>query len=121
MESGIVAGLDDIAALMDDAAVAGKIETRKTAGILGDELSVNAEKATGVLASRELPVLWTITKGSFVIRLIIVPVALLLNAFLPVVIKYILLIGRAYLAYEGAEKVIHYLIHRKKEGQEIIK
>ena len=120
MASGIFAVLDDIAALMDDVAVASKIATRKTAGILGDDLAVNAEKATGFLASRELPVLWAITKGSFINKLIIVPIALLLNAFLPVLIKYILLVGGAYLAYEGAEKVIHYLFHRKKEGHEVI-
>ncbi|MFD1165967.1 DUF808 domain-containing protein [Sphingobacterium daejeonense] len=120
MASGIFAVLDDIAALMDDVAVASKIATRKTAGILGDDLAVNAEKATGFLASRELPVLWAITKGSFVNKLIIVPIALLLNAFLPILIKYILLLGGAYLAYEGAEKVIHYLFHRKKEGHEVI-
>lgn len=120
MASGIFAVLDDIAALMDDVAVASKIATRKTAGILGDDLAVNAEKATGFLASRELPVLWAITKGSFVNKLIIVPIALLLNAFLPVLIKYILLLGGAYLAYEGAEKVVHYLFHRKKEGKEVI-
>lgn len=120
MASGIFAVLDDIAALMDDVAVASKIATRKTAGILGDDLAVNAEKATGFLASRELPVLWAITKGSFVNKLIIVPIALLLNAFLPILIKYILLLGGAYLAYEGAEKVIHYLFHRKKAGHEVI-
>ena len=120
MASGIFAVLDDIAALMDDVAVASKIATRKTAGILGDDLAVNAEKATGFLASRELPVLWAITKGSFVNKLIIVPIALLLTAFLPVLIKYILLLGGAYLAYEGAEKVVHYLFHRKKEGKEVI-
>mgnify|MGYP000861555937 CR=1 FL=1 len=120
MASGIFAVLDDIAALMDDVAVASKIATRKTAGILGDDLAVNAEKATGFLASRELPVLWAITKGSFVNKLIIVPIALLLNAFLPILIKYILILGGAYLAYEGAEKVIHYLFHRKKAGHEVI-
>ncbi len=121
MASGIFAILDDIAALMDDVAIASKIATRKTAGILGDDLAVNAEKATGFLASRELPVLWAITKGSFVNKLIIVPIALILNAFLPILIKYILLIGGAYLAFEGAEKIIHYLFHRKKEGHEVIK
>lgn len=121
MASGIFAVLDDIAALMDDVAVASKIATRKTAGILGDDLAVNAEKATGFLASRELPVLWAITKGSFINKLIIVPIALLLNIFFPVVIKYILILGGLYLAYEGAEKVIHYIFHRKKEGHEVVK
>ncbi len=121
MASGIFAVLDDIAALMDDVAVASKIATRKTAGILGDDLAVNAEKATGFLASREIPVLWAITKGSFFNKLIIVPIALLLNAFFPVIIKYILILGGLYLAYEGAEKIIHYLFHREKKGVEVVK
>ncbi len=121
MASGIFAVLDDIAALMDDVAVASKIATRKTAGILGDDLAVNAEKATGFLASREIPVLWAITKGSFINKLIIVPIALLLNAFFPVIIKYILILGGLYLAYEGAEKIIHYLFHRDKKGVEVVK
>lgn len=115
MASGIFAILDDIAALMDDVAVASKIATRKTAGILGDDLAVNAEKATGFLASRELPVLWAITKGSFINKLIIVPVALLLNAFFPVAIKFILVAGGLYLAYEGVEKIVHYLFHRSEK------
>jgi len=118
MASGFFAILDDIAALMDDVAVASKIATRKTAGILGDDLAVNAEKATGFLASRELPVLWAITKGSFLNKLIIVPIALLLQAFLPVAIKIILLMGGFYLAYEGVEKIIEYFFHRSKPTHE---
>ncbi|MDG4946924.1 DUF808 domain-containing protein [Weeksellaceae bacterium KMM 9713] len=114
MASGIFAVLDDIAALMDDVAITSKIAGRKTAAILGDDLAVNAEKATGFVSSRELPVLWAITKGSFVNKLIIVPIALLLNAYYPVTIKYILILGGVYLAYEGAEKIIEYLFHRNK-------
>ncbi|WP_343565776.1 DUF808 domain-containing protein [Sphingobacterium sp.] len=118
MASGIFAILDDIAALMDDVAVASKIATKKTAGILGDDLAVNAEKATGFLASRELPVLWAITKGSLINKLIIVPIALLLNVFFPIAIKYILILGGFYLAFEGVEKIIEYLFHRKhREGE----
>lgn len=120
MASGIFAILDDVTALMDDVASATKIATRKTAGILGDDLAVNAEKATGFLASRELPVLWAITKGSFINKLIIVPVALLLSAIFPVAIKIILILGGLYLAYEGVEKVIHYFFDRKKTGNEVI-
>lgn len=108
MASGIFAILDDIAALMDDMALATKVATRKTAGILGDDLAVNAEKATGFLADRELPILWAITKGSLLNKLIIVPIALLLNAFVPVAITVVLLLGGCYLAYEGAEKIIDY-------------
>ena len=114
MASGFFAILDDIAALMDDVAVAAKVATKKTAGILGDDLAVNAEKATGFLSSREIPVLWAITKGSFINKLIIVPVALLLNVFFPVLIKIILVLGGFYLAYEGVEKIIEYFFHRSK-------
>lgn len=115
MASGIFAVLDDIAALMDDVAVASKLATKKTAGILGDDLAVNAEKATGFLSSRELPVLWAITKGSFLNKLIIIPIAILLNIFFPIAIKFILVMGGLYLAYEGAEKIIEFLFHRKKK------
>lgn len=116
MASGIFAVLDDIAALMDDVAIASKIATKKTAGILGDDLAVNAEKATGFLSSREIPVLWAITKGSFVNKLIIVPVAILLNLFFPIAIKYILILGGFYLAFEGVEKIIHYFFHKNDEA-----
>jgi predicted DNA repair protein MutK len=114
MASGFFAVLDDIGALMDDVAVTSKVAASKTAGILGDDLAVNAEKATGFLSSRELPVLWAITKGSFVNKLIIVPIALLLNVFFPVAIKVVLVLGGFYLAYEGVEKIIEYLFHHSK-------
>lgn len=120
MASGIFAVLDDIASLMDDVAVASKIATRKTAGILGDDLAVNAEKATGFLSSRELPVLWAITKGSFLNKLIIIPVALLLNAFFPIAIKAALVIGGFYLAYEGVEKIIEYFFHHPESADEVV-
>ncbi|MDA3614399.1 DUF808 domain-containing protein [Polluticaenibacter yanchengensis] len=115
MASGIFAVLDDIAALMDDVAVASKIATKKTAGILGDDLAVNAEKATGFLASRELPVLWKITKGSFLNKLIIIPVIFLLNVYLPIAVKIILILGGFYLAYEGVEKIIEFFFHKKHQ------
>lgn len=120
MASGFFAILDDIAALMDDVSVTAKIATKKTAGILGDDLAVNAEKATGFLSSRELPVLWAITKGSFLNKVIIVPIALLLNVFFPVAIKFILIAGGLFLAYEGAEKIVEFLFHRKKEAVEVV-
>ena len=120
MASGIFAILDDVAALMDDVASAAKIATRKTAGILGDDLAVNAEKATGFLESREIPVLWAITKGSFINKLIIVPIALVLSATFPVAIKFILIFGGLYLAYEGAEKIVEYFFHHKKTAEEVI-
>jgi len=114
MASGFFAILDDIAALMDDVAVSAKIATRKTAGILGDDLAVNAEKATGFLSSRELPVLWAITKGSFLNKIIILPIVFLLNFFFPIAIGYILILGGFYLAYEGMEKIVEYFFHRRK-------
>ena len=109
MASGFFALLDDIAALMDDVATMGKVAGKKTAGILGDDLAVNAEKASGFMSSREIPVLWAITKGSFLNKLIILPVAFLLSAFVPIAVKIILLMGGLYLAYEGAEKIYEYL------------
>ena len=116
MASGFFAILDDIAALMDDVAINSKLAAKKTAGILGDDLAVNAEKSTGFVSSREIPVLWAITKGSFVNKLIIVPITLLFNFFLPVAIKAALLIGGFYLAYEGIEKVFEYFFHKNKSA-----
>lgn len=105
MASGIFAILDDIAALLDDVAMMSKVAAKKTAGILGDDLAVNAEKASGFASSREIPVLWAITKGSFLNKLIILPIAFLLSAFLPWAVTVILILGGLYLAYEGAEKI----------------
>ncbi len=110
MASGFFALLDDIASLMDDVSAMAKISTKKTAGILGDDLAVNAEKASGFVSSRELPVLWAITKGSFLNKVIILPIAFLLSAFVPWVIPIILILGGLYLAYEGAEKLYDYFI-----------
>jgi predicted DNA repair protein MutK len=112
MASGFFAILDDVAALMDDVAINAKLATKKTAGILGDDLAVNAEKSTGFVSSREIPVLWAITKGSFINKLIIVPITLVLNAFLPAAIIVILVIGGFYLAFEGVEKIIEYFFHK---------
>jgi predicted DNA repair protein MutK len=109
MASGFFALLDDIATLMDDVAVMGKVAGKKTAGLLGDDLAVNAEKASGFMSSRELPVIWAITKGSLLNKLIILPMAFLLSAFVPSAITIILIIGGLYLAYEGAEKIYEFL------------
>ena len=114
MASGFFAILDDVAILLDDAAVMSKVAAKKTAGILGDDLAVNAEKATGFSASRELPVIWEITKGSFINKLIILPLAFLLSAIAPFLIVPILLFGGAYLCYEGAEKVVEWIISNEK-------
>ena len=114
MASGIFAILDDVAMLLDDTAVMSKIAAKKTAGLLGDDLAVNAEKATGFNASRELPVIWAITKGSFINKLIILPLAFLLSAYLPWLIVPILLLGGAYLSYEGTEKVFEWFVPHEK-------
>ena len=112
MASGFFALLDDIAAIMDDVAVMSKIAAKKTAGILGDDLAVNAEKASGFVSSRELPILWAITKGSLLNKVIILPIAFLLSAFLPLAVVVILVLGGLYLAYEGAEKIYeHFFPH----------
>ncbi|MBK8848429.1 MAG: DUF808 domain-containing protein [Bacteroidetes bacterium] len=118
MASGFFAILDDIAALMDDVAINAKLATKKTAGILGDDLAVNAEKSTGFVSSREIPVLWAITKGSFINKLIIVPVTLLLNIFLPAAIIVILIIGGFYLAFEGVEKIAEYFFHKNQPAKQ---
>ena len=112
MAAGLLALLDDISVLMDDVATMSQVATKKTAGILGDDLAVNAEKASGFASSRELPVLWQITKGSFINKAIILPVAFLLSAFAPWLIVPILMVGGVYLAYEGVEKIYEYFFHR---------
>ncbi|WP_178984767.1 DUF808 domain-containing protein [Winogradskyella helgolandensis] len=122
MASGFFALLDDIAAIMDDVAAMTKITTKKTAGILGDDLAVNAEKASGFVSSREIPVLWAITKGSMLNKLIILPLAFLLSAFVPWAIIVILILGGLYLAYEGAEKIYEFIVpHPKEETAELKK
>ena len=108
MASGFFVLLDDIGILMDDVLVMSKISAKKTAGILADDLAVNAEKASGFSSSRELPVLWAITKGSFLNKLIILPFVFLLSAFLPSAILVVLVAGGVYLAFEGVEKIVDY-------------
>lgn len=109
MTGGFFAILDDIGVLLDDTAAMSKVAVQKTAGVLGDDLAVNAEKAAGFQASRELPVLWAITKGSFRNKLILLPMAFLLSAFSPSLIIPILIIGGVYLSFEGAEKIYDYI------------
>lgn len=118
MASGFFTLLDDIGALMDDVAVVSKIAGQKTAGILGDDLAVNAEKASGFLSSRELPVLWAIAKGSLLNKVIILPFAFLLSAFFPTTITVILIVGGLYLAFEGAEKLYEFVVpHHQNENK----
>lgn len=115
MASGFFALLDDIGALMDDVTAMSKITTKKTAGILGDDLAVNAEKASGFVSSREIPVLWAITKGSMLNKLIILPLAFLLSAFLPWAVLVVLVLGGVYLAYEGVEKIYEFVVPHHNE------
>ena len=114
MASGFFAILDDVATLLDDVASMSKVATEKTAGILGDDLAVNAEKASGFASKRELPVLWAITKGSLLNKIIILPIAFLLSAFLPWAVILILVLGGLYLAYEGAEKIYEFFVPHER-------
>ena len=120
MASSFFALFDDIAALMDDVAVMSKVAAKKTAGILGDDLAVNAEKASGFVSSRELPVLWAISKGSLLNKAIILPIAFLLSAFFPPLIIIILVLGGLYLAYEGAEKVHDFIFPHEHAHAELL-
>jgi len=122
MASGIFALLDDLAILADDIALSTKIATQKTAGILGDDLAVNAEKATGFKQDRELKVIWEITKGSLKNKAIILPIAFILSAIAPWSIPIILVFGGLYLLYEGAEKIEEYF-HKKShtKDEEVLK
>lgn len=115
MTSGIIAILDDIAVLMDDVVILSKAATKKTIGILADDLAINADKASGFMSSRELPVLWKLTKGSFLNKVIILPVIFLLSAYLPIVIIPILICGGVYLSFEGALNVYKMFFNKKNK------
>ncbi len=107
--------LDDIATVLDDVAVMSKVAARKTAGVLGDDLALNAEQVSGVRAEREVPVVWAVAKGSFRNKLILVPAALLISAFFPWLITPLLMLGGAFLCFEGFEKVAHKYLHSAEE------
>ncbi len=111
MASWIFAVLDDISMLMDDIASMTKIATKKTAGLLGDDIAVNAKQATGFPSSRELPVIWAIIKGSFINKLIIIPIVFIFSILAPWLVKSILLIWACYLAYEWTEKLFEWIFH----------
>jgi predicted DNA repair protein MutK len=115
--ANLLALFDDIATLLDDVAVLSKVAAKKTAGVLGDDLALNAQQVTGVSADRELPVVWAVAKGSFVNKAILVPAALLISAFAPWLVVPLLMIGGAFLCYEGFEKVAHRLLHDKSEDE----
>lgn len=116
--SSLLVLLDDIAAVLDDVALMTKVAAKKTAGVLGDDLAVNAEKVTGVRAERELPVVWAVAKGSFRNKLILVPAALLVSFVAPWLITPVLMLGGLYLCYEGFEKVAHTFLHAAEEKAE---
>lgn len=105
--ANLLALIDDIATLLDDIAVLSKVAAKKTAGVLGDDLALNANQVTGVKPDRELPVVWAVAKGSLLNKVILVPGALLISAFVPVLITLLLILGGAYLCFEGAEKLLH--------------
>ncbi|HNU66348.1 MAG TPA: DUF808 domain-containing protein [Methylotenera sp.] len=113
----LLALLDDIATMLDDVAVMTKVAAKKTAGVLGDDLALNAQQVTGVDASREIPVVWAVAKGSFINKLILVPAALAISYFIPWLITPLLMIGGAYLCFEGFEKIAHKLLHSKHEDK----
>ena len=123
--SSLLTLLDDIATVLDDVAILSKVAAKKTAGVLGDDLALNAEQVSGVKADRELPVVWAVAKGSFLNKLIIVPAALAISAFAPPLITVLLVIGGLFLCFEGFEKVFHKYFHNsdyfeqdKKEQQQ---
>ena len=110
--ANLLALLDDIASVLDDVAAFSKLAAKKTAGVLGDDLALNAQQVAGVQASRELPVIWAVARGSFVNKAVLVPAALVISAFAPVLVTPLLMVGGTYLCFEGFEKVSHRLLHR---------
>lgn len=107
--------LDDIATILDDVSVMTKVAAKKTAGVLGDDLALNAEQVSGVKAARELPVVWAVAKGSFINKLILVPAALAISYFIPWLITPLLMLGGAYLCFEGFEKISHKFLHKQDD------
>jgi predicted DNA repair protein MutK len=113
MASSLLALLDDIATILDDVSVLAKVAAKKTAGVLGDDLALNAQQVSGVKADRELPVVWAVAKGSFLNKAILVPAALAISAFAPWAVTPLLMIGGAFLCYEGFEKLAHRFLHSR--------
>ena len=116
--SSLLALIDDIATLLDDVSLLTKVAAKKTAGVLGDDLALNAQQVAGVSSDRELPVVWAVAKGSLVNKAILVPVALVLSAVSGLLVKLLLMIGGAYLCFEGFEKVFHHFFHADEDGSE---
>lgn len=118
MATSLLLLLDDIATVLDDVSVLTKVAAKKTAGVLGDDLALNAQQVAGVRASRELPVVWAVCKGSFVNKAILVPAALLIGTWLPWLVTPLLMVGGAFLCFEGAEKLAHRFLHRAEHAIE---
>ncbi len=115
--SSLFALIDDVATLLDDVALLSKVAAKKTAGVLGDDLALNAQQVTGVKPERELPVVWAVAKGSLLNKAILVPAALAIGSFLPWLVTPLLMIGGAYLCYEGFEKLAHRFLHSAEEDK----
>ncbi|GIZ53094.1 DUF808 domain-containing protein [Noviherbaspirillum aridicola] len=115
--ASLLALIDDIATILDDVSLMTKVAAKKTAGVLGDDLALNAQQVTGVRAERELPVVWAVAKGSLKNKVILVPAALAISAFLPWAVIPLLMIGGAFLCYEGVEKLAHRMLHSKAEDE----
>jgi predicted DNA repair protein MutK len=115
MATSLLALLDDIATILDDVAILTKVAAKKTAGVLGDDLALNAQQVSGVKADRELPVVWAVCKGSFLNKVILVPTALLISAFAPWAVTPLLMVGGAFLCFEGFEKLAHRFLHSRAE------
>ncbi|HUG21356.1 DUF808 domain-containing protein [Piscinibacter sp.] len=115
--SSLLALIDDIASVLDDVALLTKVAAKKTAGVLGDDLALNAQQVSGVAVERELPVVWAVAKGSAINKVILVPLALLISAFAPWAITPLLMVGGAFLCYEGFEKLAHKFLHSKVEDE----
>ncbi len=115
MASSLFALLDDIATLLDDVSVMTQVAAKRTAGVLGDDLALNAKQVSGVDPARELPVVWAVAKGSLLNKAIIVPVAMVLSTFLPSAVVPLMIVGGAYLCFEGVEKIAHKWLHRKED------
>ncbi|MDX9673576.1 MULTISPECIES: DUF808 domain-containing protein [unclassified Pseudomonas] len=113
--SSLLVLIDDIATVLDDVALMSKMAAKKTAGVLGDDLALNAQQVSGVRAEREIPVVWAVAKGSFLNKLILVPSALAISAFVPWLVTPLLMVGGAYLCFEGFEKLAHKFLHSKTE------
>ncbi len=117
MASSLLALLDDIATILDDVSVLTKVAAKKSAGVLGDDLALNAQQVTGVSTDRELPVVWAVARGSLINKAILVPAALAIGAFIPWAVTPLLMVGGAFLCFEGFEKLAHKFMHSKAEDE----